>query len=449
MDRIEEIRRRYGLTISNVFHAGDGNLHPNISFDRRDPDMAHGCTSPAGRSWPRAWTPAAASPESTAWARTRSTTCPGSSTPRPSPPCARCVAPSTRRSGPIPARSFHSTPAASGGPRRVRRSATSSSAGSARCSARAASSATRRRSPSHTRLRRLALAGLPAGARGRLEDPGRGPRRAWLAPDAPADLAVSTRALEQVVSVSPADLVATVQAGTPLEACAAAWPTRDVAGARSAGPAGAEPRLGRRDRDRGPAASRLRSGPRPRPRLHRRHRGRATGEGRRAGGEERRRLRPHQAPGRRVRRLRDHRRGTSAAPRAAPGRRHAARPRPSRHAHLRRPRHGRRRSSCRRARAALPALGAERRLGAGRAVRRHRRRGASGRAPARHLRRICPGTRSRPTGRAAFWGRRPRQPRRPDHPSPRRAARRHRRNDRSPGPRPRRRPRLRRRRRRA
>ncbi|HEU5039534.1 MAG TPA: FAD-binding oxidoreductase, partial [Gemmatimonadales bacterium] len=39
----------------------------------------------------------------------------------------------------------------------------------------------------------------------------------WLSPDAPADLAVSTRALDQVLSVSPADLVATVQAGTPLE----------------------------------------------------------------------------------------------------------------------------------------------------------------------------------------------------------------------------------------
>lgn len=39
----------------------------------------------------------------------------------------------------------------------------------------------------------------------------------WLPPDAPADLAVSTRALDQVVSVSPADLVATVQAGAPLE----------------------------------------------------------------------------------------------------------------------------------------------------------------------------------------------------------------------------------------
>jgi glycolate oxidase subunit GlcD len=37
MDQIEGIRREYDLTISNVFHAGDGNLHPNISFDRRNP----------------------------------------------------------------------------------------------------------------------------------------------------------------------------------------------------------------------------------------------------------------------------------------------------------------------------------------------------------------------------------------------------------------------------
>jgi FAD/FMN-containing dehydrogenase len=36
MDRIAEIRDRHALQISNVFHAGDGNLHPNISFDRRD-----------------------------------------------------------------------------------------------------------------------------------------------------------------------------------------------------------------------------------------------------------------------------------------------------------------------------------------------------------------------------------------------------------------------------
>ncbi len=39
----------------------------------------------------------------------------------------------------------------------------------------------------------------------------------WLPPDAPADLGISTRALDQIVSVSPADLVATVQAGTPFE----------------------------------------------------------------------------------------------------------------------------------------------------------------------------------------------------------------------------------------
>jgi glycolate oxidase subunit GlcD len=39
MDRIAAIRDRYRLSISNVFHAGDGNLHPNISFDRRDPEL--------------------------------------------------------------------------------------------------------------------------------------------------------------------------------------------------------------------------------------------------------------------------------------------------------------------------------------------------------------------------------------------------------------------------
>src|ERR671920_2419713 len=43
-------------------------------------------------------------------------------------------------------------------------------------------------------------------------------RGTWLPADAPADLVVSTRALEQIVSVSPADLVATVQAGASVEA---------------------------------------------------------------------------------------------------------------------------------------------------------------------------------------------------------------------------------------
>ena len=35
---ISEIGKRYDLVVANVFHAGDGNLHPNILFDRRDED---------------------------------------------------------------------------------------------------------------------------------------------------------------------------------------------------------------------------------------------------------------------------------------------------------------------------------------------------------------------------------------------------------------------------
>lgn len=40
LDRIAAIGRSYDLTISNVFHAGDGNLHPNISYDSRNPGLA-------------------------------------------------------------------------------------------------------------------------------------------------------------------------------------------------------------------------------------------------------------------------------------------------------------------------------------------------------------------------------------------------------------------------
>src|SRR4051794_4843081 len=37
MKRIAEISRKFNLRIANVFHAGDGNLHPNILFDMRAP----------------------------------------------------------------------------------------------------------------------------------------------------------------------------------------------------------------------------------------------------------------------------------------------------------------------------------------------------------------------------------------------------------------------------
>ena len=39
LEAICGIAQRYGLVVSNVFHAGDGNLHPNISFDATNPEL--------------------------------------------------------------------------------------------------------------------------------------------------------------------------------------------------------------------------------------------------------------------------------------------------------------------------------------------------------------------------------------------------------------------------
>src|SRR6266436_2861849 len=39
MRQMAEIARRHGVLIANVFHAGDGNLHPLICYDDRDPDQ--------------------------------------------------------------------------------------------------------------------------------------------------------------------------------------------------------------------------------------------------------------------------------------------------------------------------------------------------------------------------------------------------------------------------
>jgi glycolate oxidase len=37
--RVQEIVASYGLKVANVFHAGDGNLHPLIGYDMNDPDQ--------------------------------------------------------------------------------------------------------------------------------------------------------------------------------------------------------------------------------------------------------------------------------------------------------------------------------------------------------------------------------------------------------------------------
>ncbi len=38
---IQQMETKYGLACCNVFHAGDGNLHPLILFDANDPDQLH------------------------------------------------------------------------------------------------------------------------------------------------------------------------------------------------------------------------------------------------------------------------------------------------------------------------------------------------------------------------------------------------------------------------
>ncbi len=37
---VEEVAQEAGLPVANLFHAGDGNIHPHFSFDARDPDQA-------------------------------------------------------------------------------------------------------------------------------------------------------------------------------------------------------------------------------------------------------------------------------------------------------------------------------------------------------------------------------------------------------------------------
>ena len=43
LQAIQEMEKKYALKCLNVFHAGDGNLHPLILFDANDPDQMHRC----------------------------------------------------------------------------------------------------------------------------------------------------------------------------------------------------------------------------------------------------------------------------------------------------------------------------------------------------------------------------------------------------------------------
>jgi glycolate oxidase len=39
LQHIAQVAQKYGMRIANIFHAGDGNMHPAILFDQRDPDQ--------------------------------------------------------------------------------------------------------------------------------------------------------------------------------------------------------------------------------------------------------------------------------------------------------------------------------------------------------------------------------------------------------------------------
>ena len=48
LEHIEGVGRKYDLRIGNIFHAGDGNLHPLLMFDARDRDQSRRVLKAAG-----------------------------------------------------------------------------------------------------------------------------------------------------------------------------------------------------------------------------------------------------------------------------------------------------------------------------------------------------------------------------------------------------------------
>jgi glycolate oxidase len=49
LERIEQLAREYGLVVANVFHAGDGNLHPLVCYDGAIPGQAERAEELSGR----------------------------------------------------------------------------------------------------------------------------------------------------------------------------------------------------------------------------------------------------------------------------------------------------------------------------------------------------------------------------------------------------------------
>ena len=156
---------------------------------------------------------------------------------------------------------------------------------------------------------------------------GSGSKTGWAAAPTSCDLRLDTTGLDRVVEYAPGDLVVVAEAGVRLDAPAGAA-RRAGAGAR-ARPARArrDPRRHRQRQRLRAAPAALRHGPRPADRRHRGARRRHDRDVRRQGRQERRRLRPRQALHRRARHPRRRRLDHLAAAPAAAGRGRRRRPR--------------------------------------------------------------------------------------------------------------------------
>ena len=217
LDQVAAIARRYDLQVANVFHAGDGNLHPNISFDGRDPDVVgrvraanhdimHACLAVGGSitgehgvgSDKLEYMPDAFDADTLgamrAVRRVFDPFLPRQ--PRQGRPEPRLPRMAPGSGGMNPGvldrlRALLGAAAVSRDPDGVPRAVPDS------VDALAAT---------------LRLVD-EAGWRVRLEGHG-----SWVPPDARADLALTTRGLDRIVAVHPADLVATVEGGVPMDA---------------------------------------------------------------------------------------------------------------------------------------------------------------------------------------------------------------------------------------
>ena len=107
LDRIAELSAESGIRVANVFHAGDGNLHPLVLFDDAAPrGRARRPRWCPARSWTCASSTAGRSPASTASAWTSPGTCRRCSAPTTWTPCSCCAARSTRPACATPGKIF-------------------------------------------------------------------------------------------------------------------------------------------------------------------------------------------------------------------------------------------------------------------------------------------------------------------------------------------------------